>query len=129
MYNISIIIDIKNSQPNVYENIIIHSGNNCNASNIYDDYELEGINKYIKTNNKILILEFDNIKDICDFIKFIKTLREIKIEYIYYNNNILYASNKYINSLNKELYNKKDFINIISKNKEIAKYKQLYNCL
>ena len=76
-----------------------------------------------------MILEFDIIKDICDFIEFIKTMREIKIEYIYDNNNILYASNKYINSLNKELYNKKDFINNILKNKESIKYKQLYNCL
>ena len=129
MYNISIIIDIKKTSVTCSENIIIDAANNCNVCNTHNDYELEGINKYIKTNNKIVVLEFDNINDICNFIEFIKTMREIKIEYIYYNNNILYASNKYINSLNKELYNKKDFINSILKNKENIKYKQLYNYL
>ena len=129
MYNISIIIDIKKTSATCSENIIIDAANNCNVCNTYNDYELEGINKYIKTNNKIVVLEFDNINDICNFIEFIKTMREIKIEYIYYNNNILYASNKYINSLNKELYNKKDFINSILKKKENIKYKQKYNYL
>ena len=33
--------------------------NNCMATYIYNDNEIEGINNYIKTNDKIIVVEFD----------------------------------------------------------------------
>ena len=129
-YTISLIINLKNnSNHSQLENIIYESGNNCNATNIFDDYELEGINKYIKTNNKIIILEFYNKSSFCTFLKFIKTIKQIGIEYIYESNNILYATKRYLNSTNNSLQNKTCLTQKIEKNKLKNDYKDIYTGL
>ena len=98
-YSISLCLNLKNNNTHSsIENLIIDSANDCNNSYIYYDYDLEGINNYIKKNNKIMIIEFENIINIINFIKFIKTIESIFIEYIYHENNIIYANNKYLNS-------------------------------
>jgi hypothetical protein len=128
-YSIALILNLKN--PNMFqlENLIYDACKDCNVTNIYNDYELEGINKYIKKNTKIIISEFENIENICYFIKFIKILKTIKIEYIYDNNNILYATEKYLNAIDNNLYDKKKLIKIIENNKENIKYKSIYKSL
>ena len=75
-YSISLIVDLKNnSDHSQTENLIYDIGYNCNASNIYNDFELEGINNYVKKNNKIIILEFESIESICKFISFLKNIK------------------------------------------------------
>ena len=55
-YSIAINMNLKNISNHLeLENLIYDCGNNCNSINIYNDYELQGINKYIKKNNKIII--------------------------------------------------------------------------
>ena len=140
-YSISLIVDLKNnSDHSQTENLIYDIGYNCNASNIYNDFELEGINNYVKKNNKIIILEFESIESICKFISFLKNIKlqtqtkpktqtKPTIEYIYENNNILYATNKYLNSLDSTQHNKQDLLKKIEANRLKEEYKLIYNNL
>ena len=126
-FSISLVINLKNSNFTFIENLIKDSAENCNVSSIYYDFELEGINKYIKKNNKIIILDFNEEINIINFLKFIINIKEINIEYIYYENSILYCSKKYLNSTSKSLHEKNILINNINKNNN--KYKSIYNIL
>ena len=128
-FSISLIINLKKSNISEMENIIKESSQNCNVTNIYYDFDLEGINKNIKKNNKIMILEYDNELNFINFLKLIKLLKEITIEYIYYDNSILYCSKNYLSNLEKTLHNKDEIINIILNNKKNINFKNIYNIL
>ena len=128
-FSISLIINLKKSNALFLENIIIENSNVSNVSNVYNDYELMGINNYIKTNNKIIILEFEEIENIINFLELIKNVRDIKIEYIYNDNNILYARKKYLDGLNKLLFNKMELINKIDNNNKKEEYNKIYKLL
>lgn len=128
-FSISLIINLKKSNALFLENIIIENSNVSNVSNVYNDYELMGINNYIKTNNKIIILEFEEIENIINFLELIKNVRDIKIEYIYNDNNILYARKKYLDGLNKLLFNKMELINKIDNNNKKKEYNKIYKLL
>jgi hypothetical protein len=129
-YSIAINIKLKNnSNVSSSENLVYDIANNLNSINIYYDYEVEGINKFIKKNNMIMIIDFDNKNDIYNFIKIIKTLKELMIDYIYYENNILYGSSKYLNNLNDSFITKNELINKIEKNKLNNDFKEIFNIL
>ena len=128
-FTISLIIDLKKNNTSNTENIIKESSQNCNVSLIYYDFDLEGINKYIKKNNKIIILEFEEEINFINFLKFIIFMREILIEYIYYENLILYSSNKYLDKLSKTLHNKNEIMNKIESNKKNYDFKKIYDIL
>ena len=76
-----------------------------------------------------MIIEFDNINSLCDFIKLIKTLREVIIDYIYNDNNIIYASKNYLNNLKDNFVSKYELINRIEKNKLNINLKEIFNIL
>ena len=119
-FSIAINIKIKNNTNlSSCENLIYDIANNLNNINIYYDYELEGINKFIKKSNKIMIIEFDNKNNLYNFIKIIKTIKEFMkeftIDYIYNEDIILYASNKYLNNLQNNFVSKNELINRIKK--------------
>ncbi len=129
-YSISLILDLKkNSNTFNIEELIKNIAHNCNSCNNYDDYNLDGINKYIRTNEKIMIFEFDEISELLIFLEIIITIKEIKIEYIYYENSLIYASKKYLNNLDKNLFDKKQLEFTIEKNKNNYKYKNIYNII
>lgn len=128
-FTISLIINLKKCNATNTENIIKESSQNCNVSSIYYDFDLEGINKYIKKNNKIIILEFEEEIDLINFLKFITLMREILIEYIYYENSILYSTKNYLAELSKTLYNKNNLLEKIEANKKNNKFKKIYDIL
>ena len=129
-YNIAINIKLKNnSNVSSSENLIYDIANNLNSIYIYYDYELEGINKYIKKNNKVMIIEFENNNDLYNFIKIIKTIKETIIDYIYYENNIIYGSKNYLNNLNDSFISKNELITKIEKNKLNNDFKEIFNIL
>ena len=118
MFIISLILDFKKlKEISITESIIYDAAYNSEVSNIYEDYELEGINKHIKSNNKIIISEFESIDNFIIFLKFIKSTKLIDIEYIYKDNNILYAKKNYINKLDKHLHSKEEIAKILNNNK------------
>lgn len=129
-YSISIIINLKknNNITNTYD-LVIDIAKNCNTTNIYEDYELNGINNYIKTNNTIIIFDFESSKNIEDFLTIIVSLKSISIEYIFNENIIIYASNKYLNNLSKSLHNKKTIMETIDNNKKNSNYCKIYKLL
>ena len=129
-YSISLCLNLKNNNTHSsIENLIIDSANDCNNSYIYYDYDLEGINTYIKKNNKIMIIEFENIENLINFTKFIKTIHYSYIEYIYHNNDIIHASNKYLNSLNKNEHDIEKIKNDLELNKKNIIYNKIYKIL
>lgn len=84
-YSISVILDLKKSNSLTLESLIYDIASNLNRSDIFCDYELEGINNYIKKNNQIIIIEFDGIKNISNFISLVKPVDNVNIEYIYHD--------------------------------------------
>lgn len=129
-YSISIIIDLKkNNNISNTENLLREIGYNCKTINIYEDYQLDGINKYIRTNYKILIFEFEMIDNIENFLELIVSFRNVKIEYIYYENSALYVSKKYLNDLSNTTSDKKKIEDTIEKNKIKREYNKIYSLL
>jgi hypothetical protein len=126
-YSISLRLDLK-TISNAYEveNLIYDIGNNCNATNIYSDFELNGTNNYIKNNFKMVIIELDNKKSLLNLLEIIKSLNKIEIEYIYCNNEIIYGDKKYLNNLELN-QNKNLLIDKINENKK--NYKDIYKLI
>ena len=132
--SISLNQNLKNNNEHLQEeNLIYDIAKNTNCYNIYNDFELDGINKYVKNNNKIYILDYDNIDYFVNFLTFINIIikknKNLYIEYIYNNNNILYASNKYLNNRNENNVTKNELINNIENNKKNKIYKKIYDLL
>tara|TARA_X000000368_G_C22992222_1_gene694855 strand:- start:301 stop:702 length:402 start_codon:yes stop_codon:yes gene_type:complete len=129
-YTISININLKNNiNSESTKNLLIESGFNLNLLNYYFDYDLEGINNHIKKNNEIVIMEFEELNNMIDYINFIINIENINIEYVYDNNNILYGSKKYLNSLRDNNQDKKKLLEIINNNRNNMEYNKLYKSL
>ena len=132
--SISLNQNLKNNNEHLQEeNLIYDIAKNTNCYNIYNDFELDGINKYVKNNNKIYILDYDNIDYFVNFLTFINIIikknKNLYNKYFYNNNNILYASNKYLNNRNENNVTKNKLINNIENNKKNKIYKKIYDLL
>ena len=131
-FSLSIISDYKNNNSITYTNELLQNiASNIPNSLIYTDYELSGINNYIKTNTCSTIIEIDStsIASIIIIIELLLPIKELQIEYIYHDNNILYCSKKYLNNLNKTLHNKSTLIKKLEDNKKNADYSELFKIL
>ena len=134
-FSLSLISNYKNNNSITYNNELLQNiASNIPDSIIYTDYEVSGINKYIKTNTTSTIIEIDApdyiaINNIISIIELIIPIKELQIEYIYDDNNILYCSKKYLNNINKNLHNKSSLIKKLEDNKKNINYCQLYKTL
>jgi hypothetical protein len=134
-FSLSIISDYKNNNAITYTNELLQNiVSNIPDSIIYTDYEVSGINNYIKTNTSSTIIEIDAsntiaIANIINIIELIIQIKELQIEYIYHDNNILYCSKKYLNNINKNLHNKSLIIKKLEDNKKEITYSKLYKTL
>ena len=134
-FSLSIISDYKNNNAITYTNELLQNiASSIPESIIYTDYEVSGINNYIKTNTSSTIIEIDAentnaLTNIINIIELIMPTKELQIEYIYNDNNILYCSKKYLNNLNKNLHNKDTFIKKLEDNRKITNYSNLYKTL
>ena len=131
-FSLSIISDYKNNNSITYTNELLQNiASNIPNSLIYTDYELSGINNYIKTNTCSTIIEIDStsLASIIIIIELLLPIKELQIEYIYHDNNILYCSKKYLNNLNKTLHNKSTLIKKLEDNKINADYSELFKIL
>ncbi|QDF45935.1 hypothetical protein [Chrysochromulina parva virus BQ2] len=134
-FSLSIISDYKNNNAITYTNELLQNiTSNIQDSIMYTDYELSGINNYIKTNTSSTIIEIDAsntiaIANIINIIELIIQIKELQIEYIYHDNNILYCSKKYLNNINKNLHNKSLIIKKLEDNKKEIIYSKLYKTL
>lgn len=134
-FSLSIISDYKNNNTITYTNELLQNiASNIPESIIYTDYELSGINNHIKTNTTSTIIEIDAentnaLTNIINIIELIIPIKELQIEYIYDDNNILYCSKKYLNNINKNLHNKSLLIKKLEDNRKNINYCQLYKTL
>jgi len=131
-FSVSIISDYKNNNTITYTNELLQNiASNIPNSLIYTDYELSGINNYIKTNTCSTIIEIDStsLASIITIIELLLPIKELQIEYIYHDNNILYCSKKYLNNLNKTLHNKSTLIKKLEDNRKNANYSELFKIL
>ena len=77
-FSLSIISDYKNNNSITYTNELLQNiASNIPNSLIYTDYELSGINKYIKTNTCSTIIEIDSTS-LASIIIIIELLLPIK---------------------------------------------------
>lgn len=131
-YSISLRLDLSKIQNHIeLEKIIYEIGNNCYATNIYSDFELNGINNYIKNNYKIIIIELDNEYYLINLMKLLRDfnkINKINIEYIYVNNEIIYGDKKFISNI-ENINSKKDLLKKIKINSEKEEYKSIYNLI
>jgi len=134
-FSLSLISNYKHNNSITYNNELLQNiASNIPDSIIYTDYEVSGINKYIKTNTSSTIIEIDAsdniaINSIISIIELIIPIKELQIEYIYNDNNILYCSKKYLNNLNKNLHNKDTLIKKLEDNRKNTNYSNLYKTL
>lgn len=131
-FSLSIISDYKKNNSITYTNELLQNiASNIPNSLIYTDYELSGINNYIKTNTCSTIIEIDStsLASIITIIELLLPIKELQIEYIYDDNNILYCSKKYLNNLNKTLHNKSTLIKKLEDNRKNANYSELFKIL
>ena len=134
-FSLSLISNYKHNNSITYNNELLQNiASNIPDSIIYTDYEVSGINKYIKTNTTSTIIEIDApdyiaINNIISIIELIIPIKELQIEYIYNDNNILYCSKKYLNNLNKNLHNKSSLLKKLEDNRKDSNYCQLYKTL
>ena len=131
-FSLSIISDYKKNNTITYTNELLQNiASNIPNSLIYTDYELSGINNYIKTNTCSTIIEIDStsLASIITIIELLLPIKELQIEYIYHDNNILYCSKKYLNNLNKTLHNKSTLIKKLEDNRKNAEYIELFKIL
>ena len=131
-FSLSIISDYKNNNSITYTTELLQNiASNIPNSLIYTDYEVSGINKYIKTNTCSTIIEIDStsIASIITIIELLLPIKELQIEYIYHDNNILYCSKKYLNNVDKTLHNKSTLIKKLEDNRKNAEYNELFKIL
>jgi hypothetical protein len=134
-YSISIITDYKNTNLISYNNELLKNiASNIPNSLIYNDYELSGTDNYIKTNSCSTIIEINSedisaVNSIVSIIELIIHIKELAIEYIYNDNNIIYCSKKYLNNLDKNLHSSKDIIKKLEENKKNNDYNTIYKAL
>ena len=128
-FSISLRLNLKKITNHIeLENLIYEIGNNCNASNIYSDYDLYGTNNYIKSNFKLIIIELNSIELLLNFMKLMNDFNNVEIEYIYDKNEIIYADRKYLYNL-EIIQNKDILLDKIEKNAKSIKYKKIYNLI
>jgi len=134
-YSISIMTDLKTTNAISYNNELLKNiASNIPNSLLYNDYELSGINNYVKNNFCSTIIEINNedsvnIVNIVNIIELIIPIKELAIEYIYNDNNMLYCSKKYINNLDMHLHDKKSILKKIEENKKNETYNSIYKAL
>lgn len=134
-YSISIMTDLKTTNAISYNNELLKNiASNIPNSLLYNDYELSGINNYVKNNFCSTIIEINNedainIVNIVNIIELIIPIKELAIEYIYNDNNMLYCSKKYINNLDTHLHDKKSILKKIEENKKNETYNSIYKAL
>ena len=134
-YSISIMTDLKTTNSICYNNELLKNiASNSPNSLLYNDYELSGINNYVKNNFCSTIIEINSeptiaINNIVNIIELIIHIKELNIEYIYNNNNILYCSKKYVNNLDENLHSRKDILKKIEENKKNTIYNSIYKAL
>ena len=134
-YSISIMTDLKTTNAISYNNELLKNiASNIPNSLLYNDYELSGINNYVKNNLCSTIIEINSedasaLINIVNIIELIIPIKELAIEYIYNDNNILYCSKKYINNLDTNLHSKKTILKKIEENKKNETYNTIYKAL
>jgi len=124
--------DLKTTNTISYNNELLKNiASNIPNSLLYNDYELSGINNYVKNNicSTIIEINSEDANNIVNIIELIIPIKELEIEYIYNDNNILYCSKKYINNLDTHLHDKKTILKKIEENKKNETYNTIYKAL
>tara|TARA_A100001015_G_C14833092_1_gene649366 strand:- start:379 stop:771 length:393 start_codon:yes stop_codon:yes gene_type:complete len=130
MFTIYLLVDLKkNYMETSVKGLIKDSAILCNCEREYFNYETDGINCEITSNNMIYTVEFFSIEDLCNYIDFIKSIKTVIIDSIFYENSILYASNKYLKNLNTNFVNRENIKKTIFENRQLSKFSRLYKLL
>ena len=100
------------------QHLLVTKAEECNMETYYKTYEFMGNNRNIYRNHCIISFTFaDDKKSIVSFIKYVKTLSNVYIESVGYDDftyKMIYASKKYLNIMEKE--HVENYLNLKRKN-------------
>ena len=98
--NLNNFINLSNIQQ-----LLVEKAENCGMETYYKTFEFMGNNRNIYRNHCIISFTFaDDKKSIVSFIKYVKTLSNVYIESVGYDDftyKMIYASKKYLNIMEK----------------------------
>lgn len=129
-YSIHLVIDLKKtSSVEDLKNIMRDSAINLSCSHEYFSHETEGINCTIKKNNIIYVVEFETIENLQNYIDFVKSINEIKIELVCERDTIIYMSRQYRKLLDSNIVDVREIEKKIDDYKNNNRYNRLYKLL
>ena len=102
VYLVELSVNLHNSvNLSNIQRLLVKKAENCGMETYYKTYEFMGNNRNIYRNHCIISFTFaDNKQSIVLFIKYVKTLSNVYIESVGYDNftfKLMYASKKYLN--------------------------------
>tara|TARA_Y100000590_G_scaffold430668_2_gene544524 strand:- start:41 stop:457 length:417 start_codon:yes stop_codon:yes gene_type:complete len=108
VYLVELSVNLHNSvNLSNIQRLLVKKAENCGMETYYKTYEFMGNNRNIYRNHCIISFTFaDNKQSIVLFIKYVKTLSNVYIESVGYDNftfKLMYASKKYLNIMEKGL--------------------------
>ena len=116
----------KRSNLTETKQLIVETAKLYDANRYYENFEMAQTNRTIKRNHYVLTFFFETSqKQLAKFIKFVKRESCIYIESIYdeENNQLFYASNKYLNMMEKEC------VKAYLKSKKNGTFKEQYSVI
>jgi hypothetical protein len=131
-YQIEISVNLKKCK-NLSEisNKIIEKAEQCQLMNYYKNYEHIGENRKVYRNHCIITLKFmEHDELLAEFIKYIKNMKNAKIESVGFDDfvfKLMYASKNYLNIMEKEF--SENYINLKRKSKLYKQDSIIYKIL
>ena len=106
VYLVELSVNLHNSvNLSNIQRLLVKKAENCGMETYYKTYEFMGNNRNIYRNHCIISFTFaDDKKSIVSFIKYVKTLSNVYIESVGYDDftyKMIYASKKYLNIMEK----------------------------
>ena len=123
-YQIEISVNLnKVSNLSEIKNLLLEKADNCKLEDYYTIYEHMGKNRQIYRNHCVIVFLFPEHDELlAEFIRYAKKIKHISIESLGLDNGkfeLIFASKKYLNMMEKELSEK-----YIIKKRENNLYKQ-----
>lgn len=103
-FSIHLKIDLKHVTSNLesLKSLLQDSATSTDTTHSYFTHETEGQNNKIYKNNLIYIAEFSQLENIELYIEFINSIREVEIQVVCRQDQIIYMNREYKKTLDKK---------------------------
>ena len=103
-FSIHLKIDLKQVTSNLesLKSLLQDSATSADTTHSYFTHETEGQNNQIYKNNLIYVAEFSQLENIELYIEFINSIREVEIQLVCRQDQIIYMNREYKKTLDKK---------------------------